>query len=171
MKWPVQAVLSTCASPLGPLRLCATAKGLAGVWFHDQRQLPPETTFQQWPTHVNDPVCLEAQKQLHAYFAGKLQRFDLPLDLSSGTAFQREVWQCLLSIPPGMTQTYGAIAQAIGRNAAVRAVGAAVGRNPVSIIVPCHRVLGANGSLTGYAGGLARKTHLLQLEGIRLKST
>jgi methylated-DNA-[protein]-cysteine S-methyltransferase len=171
MKWPVHAVQFTCASPLGPLRLCATAKGLAGLWFHDQRHLPPETTFQQWPTHADDPVCVEAQKQLYAYFAGTLQRFDMPLDLSSGTAFQREVWQRLLSIPTGMTQTYGAIAQAIGRSAAVRAVGAAVGRNPVSIIVPCHRVMGANGSLTGYAGGRARKTRLLHLEGSNPEST
>ena len=149
------------------MRMCATSKGLAGLWFHDQHHLPPDTTFERWPTKAKDAVCLETQHQLQAYFADKLQHFDVPLDLSSGTEFQIETWKTLLIIPPGETQTYGAIAQAIGRSAAVRAVGAAVGRNPVSIIVPCHRVLGANGALTGYAGGLARKTALLQLEGSR----
>ena len=170
MKWPLQAVQSTCTSPLGPLRLCVTAKGLAGLWFHDQRHLPPEATFQQWPTRAKDPLCIETCQQLQAYFAGKLQRFDVPLDLSSGTAFQKEVWQHLVLISRGETQTYGAVAQAIGRGAAVRAVGAAVGRNPVSIIVPCHRVLGAKGALTGYAGGITRKTRLLQWEGTDLQS-
>jgi methylated-DNA-[protein]-cysteine S-methyltransferase len=104
---------------------------------------------------------------LQEYFAGKRQRFDLPLDLDQGTAFQQQVWRGLLEIPCGSTMAYGSLGTRIGRAAAVRAVGAAVGRNPISIVVPCHRVVGANGSLTGYAGGLERKTALLQLEQSR----
>ena len=96
--------------------------------------------------------------------AGKRERFDMKLDLSHGTAFQQSVWQALLAIPAGKTLTYGALSVNVGNPAAVRAVGAAVGRNPISVIVPCHRVLGADGSLTGYAGGLHRKTALLELE-------
>lgn len=165
MNWSHQAVQSTMASPWGLIRLCATPQGLAGLWFHDQKHLPPAAVFQQWPTDVGHPVLLEAKRQLQAYFAGKLNVFDLPLDLPSGTPFQSQVWQFLLTIPTGSTCTYGHIAQSLGRAAAVRAVGAAVGRNPISIIAPCHRVLGANGALTGYAGGLDRKTALLQLEG------
>ena len=103
-------------------------------------------------------------QQLSEYFAGQRQQFDLPLDLSGGTAFQQAVWQALLTIKPGQTSSYGNVSKTIGNAAAVRAVGAAVGRNPISIIVPCHRVLGSDGSLTGYAGGLDRKTALLRLE-------
>ncbi|HAL40009.1 MAG TPA: cysteine methyltransferase, partial [Polaromonas sp.] len=99
------------------------------------------------------------------YFAGQRNRFEVPLDLACGTAFQQSVWQALLAIPYGRTASYGEVSRRIGKPTAVRAVGAAVGRNPVSIIVPCHRVMGANGSLTGYAGGLDRKTALLKLEG------
>lgn len=165
MKWSATAVQSSLDSPLGRIRLCATPQGLAGLWFHDQRHLPPEAVFQQWQVSERHPWLLETQSQLQAYFAGKRSRLDVPLDLSCGTAFQSEVWRCLLTIPAGETQTYGSIAQAIGRPAAVRAVGAAVGRNPLSIIVPCHRVLGAQGALTGYAGGLDRKVALLRLEG------
>ena len=105
-----------------------------------------------------------AQAQLAAYFAGTRRSFDLPLDLERGTAFQQSVWRALLQIPYGATLSYGALGAVIGKPSAVRAVGAAVGRNPVSIIVPCHRVLGAHGALTGYAGGLERKTALLQGE-------
>jgi methylated-DNA-[protein]-cysteine S-methyltransferase len=112
-------------------------------------------------THLRD-----ATAQLAEYFAHQRQRFDLALDLAAGTAFQQAVWRALLAIASGKTSSYGAVAQAIANKAAVRAVGAAVGRNPVSVIVPCHRVLGANGSLTGYAGGLDRKRALLALEGV-----
>jgi methylated-DNA-[protein]-cysteine S-methyltransferase len=164
MNWSPHAVQSTMESPWGPIRLCATPSGLAGLWFHNQKHLPPGAVFQEWPVDEGHPVLMDAERQLQAYFAGKLSAFDLPLDLSSGTPFQTQVWQCLLTIPAGATRTYGHIALSLGRAAAVRAVGAAVGRNPVSIIVPCHRVLGANGALTGYAGGLDRKTALLQLE-------
>lgn len=164
MKWPTQAVQSTFASPLGLIHLCATPSGLAGLWFHDQRHLPPPEAFKEWPVENKHAVLQAAQQQLAAYFAGTRNHFDLPLDLSGGTAFQTQVWQCLLSVPAGTTQTYGEIAQGIGRPAAMRAVGAAVGRNPISLVVPCHRVLGADGSLTGYAGGLERKSALLHLE-------
>ena len=107
----------------------------------------------------------QAKSQLAAYFAGQRMAFDLPLDLRGGTAFQQRVWQALREIAPGGTTSYGALSARIGQPAAVRAVGAAVGRNPVCIVVPCHRVIGTNGSLTGYAGGLERKTALLALEG------
>ena len=108
----------------------------------------------------------QAQAQLAEYFAGTRSTFDLPLDLQGGTAFQRSVWDALLAIPRGGTTSYGVLSRSIGQPAAVRAVGAAVGRNPLSIVVPCHRVVGANGSLTGYAGGLERKSALLKLEGV-----
>jgi methylated-DNA-[protein]-cysteine S-methyltransferase len=111
-------------------------------------------------------VLQQAAAQLAEYFAGCRQCFELQLDLRAGTAFQQAVWQALLNLPYGHTTSYGELARRIGRPKAVRALGAAVGRNPVSIIVPCHRVMGADGSLTGYAGGLPRKTALLQLEGV-----
>jgi methylated-DNA-[protein]-cysteine S-methyltransferase len=113
------------------------------------------------------PILTETERQLSAYFAGTLQRFDVPLDFR-GTDFQKSVWAALLTIPFGETRSYGEIARQIGKPAAVRAVGAANGRNPISIIAPCHRVIGANGSLTGFAGGLQAKETLLALEGGRL---
>jgi methylated-DNA-[protein]-cysteine S-methyltransferase len=112
------------------------------------------------------PVLAQACTQLSDYFAGQRQHFDLPLDLSRGTPFQQQVWHALLSIGWGQTARYGQLAQQLGRPQASRAVGMSVGRNPISIIVPCHRVLGADGSLTGYAGGLDRKQDLLQREGV-----
>jgi methylated-DNA-[protein]-cysteine S-methyltransferase len=111
-------------------------------------------------------LLCQAAQQLDQYFAGQRQHFDLPLLLSTGTKFQNAVWQALCEIGYGTTQSYGIVSQRVHRPTAVRAVGAAIGRNPLSIIVPCHRVIGANGQLTGYAGGLPRKTALLQLEGI-----
>ena len=105
---------------------------------------------------------------MQAYFAGTLQAFDLPLDLTAGTPFQQAVWQEILRIQCGTTTTYGAIAQQIGKATAVRAVGAAVGRIPLGIIVPCHRVISRDGSLTGYAGGLKRKVVLLKIEKVLL---
>jgi methylated-DNA-[protein]-cysteine S-methyltransferase len=110
-------------------------------------------------------VLQEAIRQLGRYFAGQRTTFDLPLDLQAGTPFQQQVWRALLGIASGATTSYGSLSAAIGKPSAVRALGTAVGRNPVSIVVPCHRVLGADGSLTGYAGGLERKTALLSLEG------
>ena len=152
----------TIASPLGAVTLAATDAALAGVWFEHQRHWPDTRGWQDDPAH---PVLREAAAQLADYFAGRRQHFDLPLDLSHGTAFQQSVWQALLAIPAGRTTSYGAISAGLGNPAAVRAVGSAVGRNPISVIVPCHRVLGTNGSLTGYAGGLERKSALLELEG------
>ena len=154
-------------SPLGPLTLAATAAGLAGVWFDDQKHHPgdllaPEVPAQHWLALAGD--------ELQRYFAGRLQRFTVALD-PQGTAFQQQVWQALLHIPFGRLSTYGQLAQQVGRPAAARAVGAAVGRNPLGIIVPCHRVVGQDGTLTGYAGGLHRKQALLKLEGAPVQQT
>jgi len=161
MKFHSSIVTSTFISPLGPMILAATDTGLAGVWFEGQRHHPD---LASWPVNDQHPVLVTAKQQLTDYFAGRRRRFDLPLDINGGTLFQQSVWQALLKIPQGQTTSYGDISRQIGNPAAVRAVGAAVGRNPVSIIVPCHRVLGTDGSLTGYAGGLDRKTALLKLE-------
>lgn len=174
MKFSPSTVQTHFQSPLGLMTLAATTQGLAGLWFEGQRHLPAPLVAQSpgtcvWPTEPDHPVLKQAIQQLTGYFAGKRTSFDLPLDLSGGTAFQQSVWQALLALPPGTTASYGQISSRIGKPAAVRAVGAAVGRNPVSIIVPCHRVMGADGSLTGYAGGLNRKTALLALEGVLQK--
>ncbi|MBK6008836.1 methylated-DNA--[protein]-cysteine S-methyltransferase [Ramlibacter ginsenosidimutans] len=142
--------------------LAASDRGLCGVWFEGQRHGPDATTWREDPGH---PVLVETVAQLRAYFAGERTSFDLPLDLQGGTPFQQSVWSALLGIPRGGTTSYAALAREVGKPQAARAIGAAVGRNPVSIVVPCHRVLGTGGSLTGYAGGLERKTALLQLEG------
>lgn len=149
-------------TPLGPLTLAATAKGLAAVVFDDQAHHPGELPAPTDPTH---PHLLQAAREFDEYFAGSRVRFSVPLD-PQGTAFQQAVWQALLEIEPGALSTYGRIAGTVGRPSAVRAVGGAIGRNPISIIVPCHRVVGHDGSLTGYAGGLHRKTALLRLEGV-----
>ncbi len=141
--------------------LAVHGKRLAGVWFEGQSHQPDSSA---WAHADNDPLLRQTASQLSEYFAGKRRSFDLPLDLGCGTAFQQAVWRALLGIDCGHTSSYGTLAATIGKPAAVRAVGAAVGRNPLSIIVPCHRVLGARGALTGYAGGLARKVQLLQLE-------
>ncbi|MBI2771849.1 MAG: methylated-DNA--[protein]-cysteine S-methyltransferase [Burkholderiales bacterium] len=162
MKFDNSIVQAHYQSPLGVIIVAATAQGLAGLWFEGQRHMPDSSDWPQQPGH---PVLREVFAQLDEYFAGARTRFDMPLDLQGGTPFQQSVWQALLAIPPGQTTSYGTLSQRIGKPAAVRAVGAAVGRNPVSIIVPCHRVLGTDGSLTGYAGGLERKSALLQLEG------
>lgn len=163
MKFKTSTLYSTrIDSPLGGITLAATDQGLAGAWFEHQRHWPDT---RGWQTDDAHPVLCQAAVQLADYFAGRRDSFDLPLDLSHGTAFQQSVWQALRAIPAGQTTSYGALSAGVGKPAAVRAVGAAVGRNPISVIVPCHRVLGADGSLTGYAGGLERKTALLELEG------
>ena len=162
MKFDTTIVKANYESPLGSMIVAATARGLAGVWFEGQRHLPDHSN---WPVQPEHPVLREARAQLAEYFDGRRSSFDLPLDLQGGTAFQRSVWDALLAIPRGGTTSYGVLSRSIGQPAAVRAVGAAVGRNPLSIVVPCHRVVGADGSLTGYAGGLERKTALLRLEG------
>jgi methylated-DNA-[protein]-cysteine S-methyltransferase len=167
MKFDHSIVQSTFSSPLGKIIIAASDKGLAGLWFESQRHSPAQLTgdLPAWPSAPEHPVLKKISTQLKEYFASKRTEFDIPLDLSGGTDFQQAVWKVLLAIPQGGTTSYADVSRRIGNPAAVRAVGAAVGRNPVSIIVPCHRVVGSNGSLTGYAGGLDRKTALLKLEG------
>jgi methylated-DNA-[protein]-cysteine S-methyltransferase len=162
MKFAASNVQTSFDSPLGPILIAAKDDKLVGVWFDSQRHLPDTSN---WTCASDHPVLQQARGQLTEYFAGHRSTFDLPLDLSVGTLFQQSVWRVLLKIPRGATWSYGAVSAAIGRPAAVRAVGGAVGRNPLGIVVPCHRVIGANGSLTGYAGGLDRKVALLKLEG------
>ncbi|MFJ9111537.1 methylated-DNA--[protein]-cysteine S-methyltransferase [Streptomyces sp. NPDC102283] len=146
-------------SPYGPLTLVATDGVLSALYMTDQRHRPPQETF-----GVPDPEPFgETIQQLTEYFAGDRTTFDLPLDLA-GTPFQRSVWAELLKIPYGETRTYGELAEELGKPGASRAVGLANGKNPVGIIVPCHRVVGASGSLTGYGGGLDRKQRLLAFE-------
>ncbi|WP_367846243.1 methylated-DNA--[protein]-cysteine S-methyltransferase [Rhodoferax sp. WC2427] len=151
------------ATPLGPMLAAATGYGLCGLWFDGQRHQPDIATWHLAPAH---PLLQQTAAFMDAYFAGSTAPFSLPLDLAGGTPFQQAVWRALLQIPRGATTSYAALSQAVGRPTAVRAVAGAVGRNPVSVLVPCHRVLGSDGSLTGYAGGLERKTALLQLEGV-----
>ncbi|HWE56448.1 MAG TPA: methylated-DNA--[protein]-cysteine S-methyltransferase [Acidimicrobiales bacterium] len=151
--------------PSGPLELVVATdgEGLCGVRFG------PAADQADWlgatPRDPSHPVLVAAAAELKSYAAGDKNTFDVPVSLY-GTDFQKDVWRSLLAIPYGTTTTYGTIAERIGRPTYSRAVGAAVGANPVGIIVPCHRVIGVNGSLTGFAGGLDRKTALLALEGI-----
>jgi len=163
----VQAQCRT-ETPLGPLTLAATARGLAAALFDAQAHHPDELSA---PMDAGHPHLALAAREFAAYFDGALParsiRFSVPLD-PQGTPFQQQVWQLLLGIEPGALSSYGAIARALGRPEAARAVGAAVGRNPICIIVPCHRVVGSSGALTGYAGGLHRKQALLQREGALL---
>lgn len=166
MQFHPATVQTRTTTPLGTVRLAASPAGLCGLWFDGQRHLPAQLDGPQaWPEAPEHPVLREAAAQLQQYLRGERAQFDLPLDLGGGTAFQQAVWQALLRIPTGQTTSYGTLGRQIGKPAAVRAVGAAVGRNPVSLVVPCHRVLGRDGSLTGYAGGLDRKQALLRLEG------
>ncbi|MFI1968474.1 methylated-DNA--[protein]-cysteine S-methyltransferase [Streptomyces cinnamoneus] len=146
-------------SPYGALTLVAEDGGLAGLYMEQQRHRPPEESFGERDSRPFG----EVEAQLEEYFSGRRTEFDLPLRLR-GTPFQRTVWEALLGIPFGSTVSYGQLAATIGRPAAARAVGLANGRNPVGIIVPCHRVLGSTGDLTGYGGGLDRKQRLLGFE-------
>lgn len=164
MKLPHTLAQTNIATPLGPMRLAATDKALVGAWFHDQRYAPDQALIASWRPDASHPVLREAARQFADYFAARRRSFDLPLDLSFGTPFQAAVWQALRAIAAGRTLSYGELARGLNAASAVRAVGAAVGRNPLSVVVPCHRVLGARGALTGYAGGLPRKQALLQLE-------
>ncbi|WP_176590946.1 methylated-DNA--[protein]-cysteine S-methyltransferase [Sphingobium sp. EM0848] len=152
----------TMASPVGKLTLVASENGLAAVlWENDD---PRRVRLEPRVEGGEHPVLDGARRQLGEYFAGQRTAFDLPLDFK-GTDFQRRVWAALLTIPFGETRSYADIAAQIGKPSACRAVGAANGRNPISIIAPCHRVVGANGALTGFAGGLKAKRYLLGLEG------
>lgn len=150
---------TTLETPVGKLLLTADASALTGVYFADRHALD-----NAWVEAPNQAVLVQAATQLMEYFSSKRDSFELPL-AASGTEFQRQVWQALRAIPYGETRSYADIAKAIGRPLAVRAVGAANGANPISIIIPCHRVVGSNGRLTGYAGGMERKQQLLALEG------
>lgn len=157
-RWVAQARLD---SPLGPLTVAATAQGLGGLWFDGQRHHPGPLDA---PLDPQQRFIVQARHELARYWHRQLPNgFQVPLD-AAGTPFQQAVWRVLCAIPAGQTCSYGAVAAAVGRPNAVRAAGAAIGRNPLSIIVPCHRVLGRQGSLTGYAGGLERKQSLLALE-------
>jgi methylated-DNA-[protein]-cysteine S-methyltransferase len=149
-------------SPLGPLTLARSLAGLSGVWFDGQAHHPGALCVPQ--DEGPDPVLSTACEALQSIWLGGPATALPPLD-PQGTAFQRSVWLALLDIPFGQLQSYGALAQRLGRPAAARAVGAAVARNPISVLIPCHRVVGAGGALTGYAGGLQRKQALLSLEG------
>ncbi len=150
------AVVST---PVGELTLVGRARALSGVYFAEHVRRPEQEAFGD----RDDTALAEARRQLAEYFAGSRQTFDLEL-APVGNAFQRRVWTQLVAIPYGETRTYGQLAVALGDRGLARAVGAANGQNPLSIVVPCHRVVGADGTLTGYAGGVQRKAFLLELE-------
>ncbi len=173
MKFAPDTVQRRSASPLGEVVIAATPRGIAGLWFMtEQRHQPTEllATTEVWPMH---PACHphidHAESLLEEYFAGRCTEFPLTYDWPSGTPFQLDVWKAMLALAHGQTCTYADLARDVGRPLAVRAVGAAVGRNPISVFVPCHRVVGTNGSLTGYGGGLSRKAHMLALEARSLQ--
>ena len=155
--------LTHYASPLGPILLAADETGLTGLWFEAQKYFPSflGVDYQEKET----PVLTETVRWLDVYFSGKDPGFLPPLH-PQGSPFRQTVWNILLTIPRGQTMTYGEIARRLGVRSA-QAVGGAVGHNPISILIPCHRVVGSDGSLTGYAGGVERKARLLQLEGAR----
>jgi methylated-DNA-[protein]-cysteine S-methyltransferase len=153
------------ASPLGCLLLVASDGGLRGIYFEEHKHF---TGKGDWQCNSRHPILQQAALQLREFFSGTRTGFDVPLDLS-GTPFQQAVWRQLLTIPYGATVSYAQHAQRVGRPTAARAVGAAIGRNPVSIVVPCHRVVGSNGAHTGYAGGLERKRALLTFESQRAR--
>ncbi len=148
-------------TPLGTMLLVASAEGLCGAYFVDQKYVPAIAAH--WRERDDDALLNAAAAQLRAYFAGALKRFDVPL-AAVGTAFQQSVWNAIASVGYGERISYGELARRAGRAGSVRAAGTATGRNPISIIVPCHRIVGADGSLTGYAGGLPRKQRMLALE-------
>ena len=158
---PRETVWEDVASPLGPLTVLASDNGVHAIAFEGERAEQAKINF---PRAVNHPI-INAVEQLAMYFDGTLQVFNLPLDLR-GTDFQKSVWKLLLDIPFGETRTYGDLARALGNAGASQAVGAANGKNPVAIVVPCHRVIGASGHLTGYAGGMEKKKFLLTHEGV-----
>ncbi len=156
-----QQVYKTIPSPVGQLTLVATDRGLVAIlWENDRPERVPLGGLIENPEH---PVLLAAELQLKDYFTGKRTTFEVTYDLA-GTPFQKAVWRALESIPFGETRTYSQIAAQISNPKAVRAVGAAIGRNPISIIIPCHRVIGSSGNLTGFAGGLPNKASLLSIE-------
>ena len=154
----------TITAPVGELRLFATDKGLTAILWQNDR--PGRVRLGEWRAAPDHPVLRQAERELGEYFAGTRTNFSVALDMV-GTDFQKQVWAALRDIPFGETRSYADIARRIGRPRACRAVGAANGRNPVSIVTPCHRVVGTDGTLTGFAGGLEAKAYLLGLEGRR----
>lgn len=148
-------------SPLGPLLVVAGETALGGIWFDAQKHFP--TGRLAGCIERETPLLKQARRELDEYFAGRRERFTLPC-APDGTPFQRAVWSAIALVPYGQTISYGELARRAGHAASVRAVGAATGRNPVGIVIPCHRIVGGDGSLTGYAGGLDRKRTLLALE-------
>ena len=160
-------VSKTMTSPVGELTLVASANGLAAILWENDR--PGRVRLNIVAQDDNHPVLCQTERQLREYFAGARSRFDLKLDFA-GTDFQKKVWAALLTIPFGETRSYAQIAAQIGNPKAVRAVGAANGKNPISIVAPCHRVIGSNGALTGFAGGLDAKRVLLELETPRARA-
>jgi methylated-DNA-[protein]-cysteine S-methyltransferase len=148
-------------SPLGQILIAASDDGIKGLWFENQLHHPDTTG---WQAVRSQKWLDQCASEIQSYFEGTLREFKSPLSIPWGTEFQQSVWRELQLIPFGQTTSYGELAMRINNPQAVRAVGAAIGKNPWSIIVPCHRIIGANGSLTGYAGGLERKTSLLRLE-------
>lgn len=159
----MQYVYKIMPSPVGALKLIASDKGLTAILWENEHNNPRYVPLEMLSEKKDHSVLLEAEQQLSEYFAGKRQTFSLPLDFI-GTVFQKKVWKALLNIPFGVTKSYADIAKEIGHPKAVRAVGSANGRNPLSIMAPCHRVIGSNGKLTGFAGGLGAKAYLLALE-------
>lgn len=155
-------VYRTMASPLGELKLVARDHRLAAILWEDDK--PARVKLGPMTENPSEPVLVEAEKQLGEYFAGNRDKFDLELDFA-GTKFQKKVWEALLTIPFGETRSYLQIATQVGNPKATRAVGAANGKNPISIVAPCHRVIGSSGALTGFAGGIEAKEFLLDLEG------
>jgi len=158
-----QTVWTQIESPLGTILLTAQDHALTGLWFSEDSAALERSGARAVPAH-QVPVLAQTRAQLRDYFAGALKSFDLPMALK-GTDFQREVWRALMQVPYGGTATYGVLAQRLNKPQAARAVGTAVGANPISIIIPCHRIVGSQGTLTGYAWGLERKAKLLALEG------
>lgn len=155
---------TTISTPLGPMLAATEENKLVGLWFEGQEHFP--VGREGWSSEPDNPFWGPLKEQLTAYFNGRLRDFTIKL-APQGTAFRQEVWSLLRTIPVGTTSTYGTLAQRLCRSrlsASARAIGGAIGRNPISIIIPCHRVIGANGALTGYAGGLERKRRLLQME-------
>lgn len=157
---PFFAAQARTDTPLGPVTLAATERGLAGLWFDGQKHHPGPIDV---PTDATQRWLAQALAELARYWGDARRPFTVPLD-PQGSEFQHAVWQALRGIEAGRTVSYGELADRLGRRDAVRAVAAAIGRNPLSIVVPCHRVLGRDGSLTGYAGGVERKAELLQRE-------
>ncbi|HEV2694201.1 MAG TPA: methylated-DNA--[protein]-cysteine S-methyltransferase [Verrucomicrobiae bacterium] len=157
---------STISSPIGELLLVTDGSALTGIYFIGRKHVP--ATSKSWTHNPKHPVLQQAAAQLKKYFLGKQNKFTIPLR-AAGTEFQEKIWQEIAKIPFGETITYTELAKRAGVSHAIRAAGTSTGRNPISIIIPCHRIVGKNGSLTGFAGGLDKKRHLLELENADFK--